>query len=212
MNTIIRLSCLAFFIVLTSSVTAPAKKKWISLFDGKTLNGWKVGANAETFKVEDGAIVVNGKVAHLFYDGAAGNHDFKNFELKLDVMTMPGSNSGVYIHTQYQESSWPKKGYEVQVNNSQGDWRRTGGLCAVQDIKEPPAKDNEWFTMHIVVKGKHIKISVNDKQLVDYTEPENVVRDKGMEGRLLSSGTIALQGHDPKSKVLYKNIKLKVLD
>ncbi|HTH32295.1 MAG TPA: DUF1080 domain-containing protein [Lacibacter sp.] len=212
MNTIVRLSCLVFFIVLSSAATAPAKKKWVSLFDGKTLNGWKVGANAETFKVEDGAIVVNGKVAHLFYDGTAGNHNFKNFELKLDVMTMPGSNSGVYIHTQYQESSWPKKGYEVQVNNSQGDWRRTGGLYAIQDIKEPPAKDNEWFTMHIVVKGKNIKISVNDKQLVDYTEPENAVRDKGMEGRLLSSGTIALQGHDPKSKVLYKNIKLKVLD
>jgi Domain of Unknown Function (DUF1080) len=188
------------------------KPKWISLFDGKTLNGWKVGANAETFKVEDGAIVVNGKVAHLFYDGKVGNHDFTNFELKLDIMTMPGSNSGVYIHTQYQESSWPKKGYEVQVNNSQGDWRRTGGLYAVQDIKEPPAKDNEWFTMHIVVKNKNIKVSVNDKQLVDYTEPENAVREKGMEGRLLSSGTIALQGHDPNSKVLYKNIKLKVLD
>ncbi len=208
-----RIGCLLFFIVLLSAATVPVKKKkWISIFDGKTLNGWKVGANAETFKVEDGAIVVNGKVAHLFYDGDAGNHNFKNFELKLDVMTMPGSNSGVYIHTQYQESGWPKKGYEVQVNNSQGDWRRTGGLYAVQDIKEPPAKDNEWFTMHIVVKDKNIKISVNDKQLVDYTEPENAVREKGMEGRLLSSGTIALQGHDPKSKVLYKNIKLKVLD
>jgi hypothetical protein len=188
------------------------KQKWVSLFDGKTLNGWRVGANAESFKVEDGAIVVNGKVAHLFYDGKEGNHDFKNFELKLDIMTMPGSNSGVYIHTQYQESSWPKKGYEVQVNNSQGDWRRTGGLYAVQDIKDPPAKDNEWFTMHIVVKNKNIKVSVNKKQLVDYTEPENAVREKGMEGRLLSSGTIALQGHDPNSKVLYKNIQLKVLD
>lgn len=207
------MSITAFLFSSVVLLSATNKKpKWVSLFDGKTLNGWKVGANAETFKVEDGAIVVNGKVAHLFYDGTVGNHDFKNFELKLDVMTMPGSNSGVYIHTQYQESSWPKKGYEVQVNNSQGDWRRTGGLYAVQDIKEPPAKDNEWFTMHIVVKGKNIKISVNDKQLVDYTEPENAVRDKGMEGRLLSSGTIALQGHDPKSKVLYKNIKLKVLD
>ncbi|MEJ8841839.1 DUF1080 domain-containing protein [Lacibacter sp. H375] len=213
MTTFARISCLLFFVVLFSAATAPAKKKkWVQLFDGKTLNGWKVGANAETFKVEDGAIVVNGKVAHLFYDGEVGKHDFKNFELKLDIMTMPGSNSGVYIHTQYQESSWPKKGYEVQVNNSQGDWRRTGGLYAVQDIKEPPAKDNEWFTMHIVVKNKNIKVSVNNKQLVDYTEPENAVREKGMEGRLLSSGTIALQGHDPNSKVLYKNIQLKVLD
>ncbi len=207
----IRITAVLFCAVFLLSATKQ-KQKWVSLFDGKTLNGWKVGENPETFKVEDGAIVANGKVAHLFYDGEAGNHDFKNFELKLDIMTMPGSNSGVYIHTQYQESSWPKKGYEVQVNNSQGDWRRTGGLYAVQDIKEPPAKDNEWFTMHIVVKDKNIKVSVNNKQLVDYTEPENPVREKGMEGRLLSSGTIALQGHDPNSKVLYKNIQLKILD
>lgn len=207
----IRITAVLFCAVFLLSATNK-KQKWVSLFDGKTLNGWKVGENPETFKVEDGAIVVNGKVAHLFYDGREGNHDFKNFELKLDVMTMPGSNSGVYIHTQYQERSWPKKGYEVQVNNSQGDWRRTGGLYAVQDIKEPPAKDNEWFTMHIVVKNKNIKVSINNKQLVDYTEPENPVREKGMEGRLLSSGTIALQGHDPNSKVLYKNIQLKVLD
>ncbi len=201
------LFCAVFLLSATKQ-----KQKWVSLFDGKTLNGWKVGENPETFKVEDGAIVANGKVAHLFYDGEEGKHDFKNFELKLDVMTMPGSNSGVYIHTKYQESSWPKKGYEVQVNNSQGDWRRTGGLYAVQDIKEPPAKDNEWFTMHIVVKDKNIKVFVNNKQLVDYTEPEKPVREKGMEGRLLSSGTIALQGHDPNSKVLYKNIQLKILD
>ncbi|NCU05154.1 MAG: DUF1080 domain-containing protein [Chitinophagaceae bacterium] len=200
------------FAVIILVAAKPKKAKWVSLFDGKTLNGWKVGANPETFKVENGAIVVNGKVAHLFYNGPAGNHNFKNFELKLDIMTMPGANSGVYFHTEYQESSWPKKGYEVQVNNSQSDWRRTGGLYAVQDIKEPPAKDNEWFTMHIVVKDKQVNVFVNNKQLVDYTEPANVTRDKGMEGRILSSGTIALQGHDPGSKVLYKNIKLKVLD
>lgn len=199
-------------ICFLSAVSPSKKQKWIALFDGKTLSGWKVGANAETFKVENGAIVVNGKVAHLFYDGDAGNHDFKNFELKLDIMTMPGSNSGVYIHTQYQESSWPKKGYEVQVNNSHTDWRRTAGLYAVQDVKEAPAKDNEWFTMHIVVKEKNIRVFVNKKQVVDYTEPANAKRDKGMEGRLLSSGTIALQGHDPNSKVFYKNIKLKIND
>ncbi|TWI83017.1 uncharacterized protein DUF1080 [Lacibacter cauensis] len=205
--------CTFFILVVFLSAAAPMKKKkWISLFDGKTLNGWKVGANAETFTIENGAIAVNGKVAHLFYDGDAGAHDFKNFELQLDIMTMPGSNSGVYFHTQYQESGWPQKGYEVQVNNSHTDWRRTAGLYAVQDVKEAPAKDNEWFTMHIVVKEKHVTVFVNKQQVVDYTEPEHPERPKGMEGRLLSSGTIALQGHDPKSKVLYKNIKLRLLD
>ena len=199
--------------VFLSFTTLPheAKKKWISLFDGKSLNGWKVGANAESFKVENGMIVVNGNVAHLFYDGDAGQHSFKNFEFKADLMTMPGSNSGIYIHTIYQESSWPKMGYEVQVNNSHTDWRRTAGLYAVQDVKETYVKDEEWFTMHIKVEGKRIMVWINKKLVTDYTEPDDVKREKGMEGRVLSRGTIALQGHDPKSKVFYKNIKLKLL-
>ena len=188
-----------------------SKGKWISLFDGKSLNNWKVGDNAASFSIEDGAIVVNGKVAHLFYDGEVAQHAFKNFEFKADVMTTPGSNSGIYFHTIYQKGGWPQKGYEVQVNNSQIDWRRTGSLYAIQDVKEVYVKDNEWFTEYIKVKGKRIIIKLNNKTVVDYTEPDNATRAKGMEGRLLSSGTFALQGHDPNSKVFYKNIMVKVL-
>ena len=185
--------------------------EWVSLFDGKTLNGWKVGANASAFKVENGSIIVNGNVSHLYYDGEVQQHQFKSFEFKADVMTTPGSNSGIYFHTQYQEKDWPKKGYEVQVNNSHTDWRRTGSLWAIQDVKETYAKDNEWFTLHIKVSGKHITVAINDKTVVDYTEPENVQREEGMKDRIISSGTFALQGHDPKSKVYYRNIKVKVL-
>jgi hypothetical protein len=185
---------------------------WISLFDGSTLSGWRVGENASTFKVEDGAIVANGDVAHLFYDGEVMNHNFKNFEFKADVMTTPGSNSGIYFHTAYQESSWPQKGYEVQVNNSQEDWRRTGSLYAIQDVKEVYVKDNEWYTEYIRVKDKHVTIKINDRTVVEYEEPENVQRPDEMKGRVLSSGTFALQGHDPKSKVYFKNIMVRSLD
>ena len=192
------------------SVT-PAKNDWTPLFDGTSLDGWKVGTNANTFSVENGTIVVNGNVAHLFYDGPVQQHSFKNFEFKVDVLTMPGSNSGIYFHTQYQESGWPQKGYEAQVNNSHTDWRRTGSLYAIEDVKEVYVKDGEWFTEHIIVNGQSITIKINDNTVVEYTEPENVQRPEGMKGRLLSAGTFALQGHDPKSKVLYKNIMVKVL-
>lgn len=185
---------------------------WISLFDGKTFNGWKVGENASTFKIEDGAIVANGPVAHLFYDGDVKNHDFKNFEFKADVMTMPGSNSGLYFHTVYQESGFPKKGYEVQVNNSHTDWRRTGSLYAIQDVKEVYVKDSVWYTESFIVKDKHVTIKINDKTVVEYDEPANVQREAGMEERKLTSGTFAIQGHDPKSKVYFKNIMVKPLD
>jgi hypothetical protein len=194
-----------------ATLAAQQNDGWVSLFDGKTLDGWKVGANASTFKVEDGAIVVNGPRAHLYYVGPVQNHDFKNFEFKADVMTTEGSNSGLYFHTAYQEDGWPSKGYEVQVNNSHSDWRRTAGLYAIQDVKEPPAKDGEWFTMHIVVNGKKVTTAVNGKTLVDYTEPDNPERPKDMAARLISSGTFAIQGHDPKSKVLVKNIMVKPL-
>ncbi|MBD3377510.1 DUF1080 domain-containing protein [candidate division KSB1 bacterium] len=187
------------------------ESEWISLFDGKSLDGWKASENKDTFSVQDGKIKVHGKRSHLFYVGEVENADFKNFELKAEVMTEPGANSGIYIHTEYQEEGWPKKGYEVQVNNSHSDWKRTSSIYDVVNIKEAPAKDNEWFTQHIIVKGNQVTVMTDGKTIVEYTEPEDV-NFEGWPGRRLSHGTIALQGHDPKSVVYYKNIKIKPLD
>lgn len=196
-------TALLMVITLSSLENRVQKKGWVKLFDGKTLDGWKVGENAGTFKVEDGAIVVFGPRAHLFYTGPVQNHNFKNFEYKATVMTKPGANSGMYIHTQYQEDGWPEKGYEIQVNNSHTDWRRTGSVYAVQDVKEAPAKDDKWFTQHIVVNGNKITVKVDGKTINEYTVPA--------DGGKLSSGTFALQGHDPKSKVYYKDVMVKPL-
>ena len=205
------LAAITFCLFLSLGFTFHQSDGWVSLFDGKSLKDWKVGDNAGTFTVENGMIVAHGKTAHLFYEGNIKDHNFKNFDFKADVMTTPGSNSGIYFHTEYQESGWPAKGYEVQVNNSHTDWKRTGSLYGVVDIKEVYVKDNVWFTEHITVQGKRVIIKINDKTVVDYTEPANVQRPKEMVGRILSSGTFALQGHDPNSKVYFKNIMVKPL-
>lgn len=207
---------LLFFGILLFSLSACSTSKkandgWISLFDGKSLSGWKVNENPETFSVVDGAIVANGPRSHLFYNGPVANHNFKNFEFKATVMTMPGSNSGIYFHTEYLDQGWPAKGYEVQVNNTHTDWRKTGGLYAIVDVREAPANDNEWFTEHIIVQGKNVTVKVNGKTTVEYTEPDNPDRPENMSQRLISSGTFALQGHDPGSKVLYKEVMVKIL-
>jgi len=204
-------AAIAFSLCASLAFTKHKNDGWISLFDGKSLNNWKVGDNASTFSIKDGMIVVNGPTAHLFYDGDVKQHNFKNFEFKADVMTYPGSNSGIYFHTQFQQGGWPSKGYEVQVNNSHTDWRRTGSLYAIEDVKEVYVKDSVWYTEYVKVEGKHVTIKINDKTVVDYTEPENVERPEGMKDRKLSSGTFALQGHDPKSKVCFKNIMVKPL-
>jgi hypothetical protein len=194
-------------VVLIASCTSQRvddnSSEWISLFDGETLDGWRVSENPESIRVEDGNIVIDGNRAHLFYVGPVENHSFQNFEYKAEVMTFPGANSGMYIHTEFQEDGWPSKGYEIQVNNSHTDWRRTGSVYGIQDVKEAPAKDNEWFTQHIIVDGNKITVKVDDKVINDYTVEE--------DDNKLTGGTFALQAHDPDSKVLYRNIMVKPL-
>lgn len=211
---------LAFVVLLVvglASHVSAADDGWISLFDGQSLAGWKANENPESFRVENGAIVVNGPRAHLFYVGNGSDADFTNFELRAVVMTAPEANSGLYIHTAYQPTGWPSKGYEVQINNSyvgHGRYRelkKTGSLYGVRNQYSTFVRDNEWFTLHVVVTGKRVRISVNDALLVDYVEPAERLTDPKLADRCLSRGAFALQAHDPGSKVFFKSIEVRPL-
>jgi opacity protein-like surface antigen len=202
---------LAATAVLAADAVADADG-WISLFNGKDLSGWKAAERPESFKVVDGAIVIKGERGHLFYTGDVNGADFKNFDWKCEVMTKPQANSGMYFHTEYQEEGWPAKGYEVQLNNSHGDTKKTGGLYGVADVmNDSPAKDGEWFKQQVTVEGKHVVVRVNGKVTTDYTEPDDVERPAEFAGRLISHGTIALQAHDPGSEVHIRKITIKPL-
>jgi len=182
---------------------------WIKMFDGETLKGWKPNEHADNWKVEDGKIVATGERSHLFYVGDDEKNPaaFTDFHFKADVMTTPGSNSGIYFHTKWQNDGWPDNGYEAQVNQTHTDPVKTGSLYNVVKNFQAPAKDNEWYTEEIIVKGKHITIKANGKTIVDYEE-----NPKDIQGnRKLSKGTFALQAHDPKSKTYYRNIMIKPL-
>jgi len=180
------------------------------LFDGKTFNGWKMAdENQDAWTIKDGAIVAHGSRSHLYYVG--DEKPFVNFELKIDAMTEPGSNGGIYFHTAYQALSWPKAGFEVQVNQTHTDWKKTGSLYDVVNVKENFAKDNEWYSYHIIVKGKHVTIKVNDKVAVEYDEPADY-KPGAQFARKIDQGTFALQAHDPKSIIRYSNIRVKRLD
>ncbi|MGI9428277.1 MAG: 3-keto-disaccharide hydrolase [Bythopirellula sp.] len=192
--------------------TAAPAEGWVSLFNGRDLTGWKVNENSACWKVADGKLIANGERSHLFYVGDVNGGKFKNFEWKCEILTKPNSNSGMYFHTKYQDEGWPSQGYEVQVNNTHHDRRKTGGLYAVADVMDKsPAQDGQWFTQHVIVRDKRIIIKVNGKITADYIEPENPSREESMKDRLLSEGTFALQGHDPGSEVHYRKVMVKSL-
>jgi len=193
---------------------------WILLQDGRSLAGWKAPERPGSWKVEDGVFVARGDRSHLYYVGKVGKHDFRNFEFSAEVLTEPGSNSGIYIHTKYQPEGWPAAGYEIQVINSNPpaekmngyvEHKMTGSIYAVRNTWVAPAKDNEWFNYRIRVVGKTIQTFVNDKLICEYAEPANPWRADDKKGRLLSSGTFALQAHDLGSVVKYRNMKVKIL-
>lgn len=188
------------------------KDGWTELFNGKDLKGWRIAENPDTFQVRDGLLIVKGPRGHMFYTGDVSDANFKNFHWKCEIMTKPKANSGMYFHTEYQEKGWPLKGYEVQVNQTHGDPRKTGGLYAIKDVMDnSPAKDGEWFTQEVIVKDNRIVVKVDGKVTCDYTEPEGHEPPADKPGRKLSSGTIAIQGHDPGSEIHYRSIKIKPL-
>lgn len=196
---------LALFVVVPRHLTAddatPANDGWISLFNGKDLTGWKASEGV-TWTVEDGKIVTPPQRSHLFSE-----QKFKNFEFKAEVMTTPGSNSGIYFHTEPEET-WPSHGYESQVNVTHGDPVKTGSLYNVVKLYETPATDTYWWTQQITVKGKNIVVRINGKVVVDYTEPEGVTGPRRLNPE---GGNFALQAHDPRSKVFYRNIQIRKL-
>jgi hypothetical protein len=206
MSMVIRMSALLLAAAVATASAAESQGAWISLFDGKSLEGWKASEAKDSWKVENSAIVGNGKPrSHLFYVGPEA--PFKNFELMVDCWTEPGSNGGIYFHTRFQENNWPRYGYETQVNNTHSDWRKTGSLYGIRDVRGSPAKDRQWWTQHIIVQGKRVVIKVDGETMVDFTEPDN---PRGT--RRIDEGTFALQAHDPKSVVRFKNIRVKKLD
>jgi len=188
---------------------------FVSLFDGKTLDGWTPqDPAANAFKIDDGAILCGGPFTHLFYTGKVNDGTFKNFELRAEFKMAPSSNSGIFFHT---ENPGPKgkllKGYECQIcgDSYTKDPKKTGSLYDVEDVKTSPANDEEWTSYTIRVEGKRVILSINGKVTVDYMEPEPVVRKRGREGRVVSTGAFALQSHDARSKVWIRNIRVKVL-
>ena len=202
-----------FVVVLVFQFSAVAQaQEWIELFSGKDLSGWKVSENPTSFAVENGLLKVAGPRAHAFYVGDVGGADFKNFELLVEVKTLPKANSGIFIHTAYQETDWPEKGYEVQVNQTHSDWRKSGSLYAVQDVSEVHVKDGEWYTYHVVVKGDQISVALNGKVVMEYDESADTQRTTPLGKKRVDRGTIALQAQDPESVIYYRSVKIKLLD
>jgi hypothetical protein len=220
--------------VLVILATPIQAAEWQTLFNGRDLIGWQANNNPESFTVKDGVIRIQApgkECAHLFYIGEpkavatlemanSGKFPpvepvkFKNFELEAVVKAEPNSNGGIFIHTDMSvrdKALHLARGYEVQLNSSAKEKRKTGSLYAIVDLDTSPIDETKWFTINIKVRDKRITVAIDGKEILDYTEPPNAERPKERAGRLLAAdgGGIALQAHDKDSVWYFKEVKVR---
>jgi Domain of Unknown Function (DUF1080) len=168
---------------------------WISMFDGKTLDGWKANENPGSWKVVDGAITGDGPASHLFWM----TRECENCEFRAEVRLNHSGNSGMYFRTAFGPG-FPK-GYEAQVENTSPDPQKTGSLYGIAKVTEQLIPDDTWWTQDIVARGNHIIIKVNGKAVVDTVDERN----------RYTKGYLALQQHNEGSVVQYRNLMMRPL-
>lgn len=191
-----RVASAALVLSLATTLTAAEKPgKWVKMFDGKTLNGWKANERPESWSVKDGTIVGDGEVSHLFWM----TKECENCEFKAMVKISDGGNSGMYFRTAFGPG-FPQ-GYEAQVNSTHKDPKRTGSLYNIKNIMEMLVPPDTWFEQHIIADGTHIIIKVNGKTVVDV--------DETIKG--WTKGYLALQQHNKGSVVMYKDLMYRHL-
>ena len=200
------------------SISSASGTKWRDLFNGKDLSGWQANMHPDSFSVVNGLLKVHGKngMSHLFFvDDQGKDVVFKNFELTAVVRSEPNSNSGIFFHTnrELRKKKYLNKGYELQLNSSKKEKRKTGSLYAIVDLPSSPVDETEWFEIRLKVRDKRIEAFINNDQVLDYSEPDDAERPASRAKRLIDpkGGAIALQAHDPNSVFYFKTIRIREL-
>jgi Domain of Unknown Function (DUF1080) len=200
-------------IVFDAGIQAQPASPWTELLNGKDFTGWKASENSASWTVVDGMFQTVGKRSHLWYVGEELKDGFRNFEIEVQVKTFKLANSGIYFHTEYQETGFPLKGFEIQVNNShvgEGDYlefKRNASLYGIRNVYKVLDNDDQWMTIRARVEGNHVQVWCNGLKTVDYVQPLHT----GSGVKQLSRGTFCLQGHDPLSKAQYRSFKVRRL-
>ena len=182
---------------------APAEeeKKWTSLFDGKTMDGWeKVGKKDSKWELKDGALCGSGVPSMLVYSKSA----YKNFRYRVELKINDGGNSGVYFRTPPKPTF--RDGYEAQVDSTHRDPIRTGSLYGFCHVYEKLVEPDAWFTYEIEVRDDvwrgreltRIKVTVDGKELYEYLD----------FAKSFGEGHFGFQQHDPGSKVCIRKVEV----
>ncbi|MBA4852010.1 DUF1080 domain-containing protein [Emticicia sp. BO119] len=183
------------------SFIPPVSVKPVRLFDGKTFKGWE-GDTINTWRIENGMLIggsTEKTVPHN--DFIVTTRPYANFNMKLKIKltgTQGFINSGIQFRSKrLKNPAHEMEGY--QADFGEGFW---GGLYDESRrnktlIKPDSAqvlkwiKINDWNDYEILAEGRRIRLWINGKQTVDYTEPDMSIPQSGLIGFQIHGGGAA---------------------
>ena len=174
---------------------------WISLFDGRTMDGWeRIGNEKSVWKVKDGALTGSGPASMLVNTSKS----YKNFRYRAELKISDGGNSGMYFRTTRKPGF--SDGYEAQIDSTHTDPIRTGSIYGMCHVYKQHVKPDTWFKYQIEVRDDvwrgreltRIKVTIDDKELYEYMDFEMTLKD----------GHFAFQHHDPGSIVHIRKVEV----
>lgn len=211
------LPTLAAVLAIAACATAQTESGFVSLFDGKTLAGWKhVGGPADGYGVTNGVIFCSPNGRNLFTE-----QTFSDFVLRFEFKLNDGSNNGIGIRAPF-EGDAAYAGMEIQILEDaaadRGKWGKLraeqyhGSIYDLVAAKRGALKPaGEWNTEEITAEGRHIKVVVNGKTIVDanlndVTDPEKIRKHPGI---FSERGHIGFLGHG--DYLEFRNLRVKDL-
>ena len=189
-------------------VVQDAETDFVSLFDGKTLDGWS--GDLKLFRIEDGAIVGGTLKAHCAHEFLTHKSEFADFELRLKFKAIgKGANGGIQIRSRRIPDSPDMIGYQADI--AEGYWgtlyeesRRSKILGGpTPELVAKILKRDDWNDYAVRCEGKRVQIRLNGVLTCDYTEPDAKLEQTGLIG-------LQIHGGSP-SEVWYKDLRIKVL-
>ena len=176
---------------------------WITLFDGSSIDGWRMVGPGGFELQEDGSILSYGGMGLFYYE----DHMFSDFVLELEWKSNADTaNSGIFVRFPDAPDPWyaVNTGYEIQIDDSQEPLRQTGSIFGFSaSFKNASYPIGEWNKYQIKVTGQRFEIYLNGHKVNDFFGE----RDKSL-GAHIQEGFIGLQNHDDGSRVAFRNIRV----
>lgn len=193
----------------------PNEPGFVSLFDGKTLNGWTyLGKPGQEYYVTNGVIVC----PKLGHNNLVTDKEYSDFVLRFDYKYEADGNNGVTIRAPFSHENLTYVGVELQLLDDTAPmhahlhpWQYNGSVYGLVAAKNGTGKIGEWNTEEITCTGRHYKIVLNGRTIVntdlnDVHDPEMIHTHPGF---LRTSGRLGFLGHE--SRFEFRNIRVKEL-